>query len=152
MRVRTSIVIDRPAAAVWPLLCSSKMNPRIPCVFRLGIPKPVECRLPDGPGGVGARRQCISHTGTVQQRITHWQEPEILRFEMEDSNLYFRPCVTAMKEEFVLEPVNGESTRLTRTTEIQASGIASSLKALMMCAGIKCVHRYVFKNWSRQNG
>ena len=71
MRVRTSIVIQRPPAEVWPLLCSSKMDPRIPCLFRLGIPKPVECRLPDGAGGVGQRRECVSDRGVIRQRITH---------------------------------------------------------------------------------
>jgi hypothetical protein len=150
MRVRTSIVIDKPPSEVWPLLCSSKMDPNIPCYFRLGIPKPVECRLPDGAGGVGARRQCISNRGVIQQRITHWQENEVLRFQMEDTTLYFRPCVTSIMEEFVLEPVGKESTRLTRSTDIAVSGKARHAKALVMGAGMKCVHRYVFRNWARK--
>ena len=124
MRVRTSIIINKSPAVVWPLLCSSRMDPRIPCFFRLGIPKPVECRLPDGVGGIGARRQCVSDRGIVHQRITHWQEQKILRFQMEDTTLYFRPCVTAIVEEFTLEPVGSERTRLTRTTDIAVAGAA----------------------------
>ena len=116
MRVRTSTTINKPPSAVWPLLCSSKMDTSIPCFFRLGIPKPVECRLPDGVGGVGTRRQCVSDRGVVHQRITHWQEEQLLRFQMEDTTLYFRPCVTAIHEEFVLEPQGSKGTRLTRTT------------------------------------
>ena len=148
MRIRTSIIISKSPSAVWPLLCSSKMDPRIPCFFRLGIPKPMESRLPDGVGGIGARRQCVSQRGVIHQRITHWQENEVLRFQMEDTTLYFRPCVSAIIEEFVLEPV-GPDTRLTRTTDIRVSGIASHAKAFIMCAGMKCVHRYVFKNWAK---
>jgi hypothetical protein len=125
------------------------MDPRIPCFFRLGIPKPVECRLPDGRGGVGARRQCVSDRGVVQQRITHWEEQRVLRFQMEDTTLYFRPCVTAILEEFVLEPIGPDTTRVTRTTDISVSGIGRFAKAMVMCAGTKCVHRYVFKNWAR---
>jgi len=150
MRVRTSTIIDKSPAVVWPLLCSSRMDPRVPCVFRLGIPKPVECRLPDGVGGVGARRQCVSDRGIVHQRITHWEEQKILRFRMEDTTLYFRPCVTAIVEEFTLELVDGDRTRLTRTTDITVTGVASFAKALVMCAGMRFVHRYVFKNWSRE--
>lgn len=149
MRVRTSILLDRPPAVVWPLLCSSRMDPGIPCLFRLGIPKSVECRLPDGAGGVGARRQCVSDRGVVDQRITHWEEARLLRFQMEETTLYFRPCVTAIVEEFTLEPVDFGRTRLTRTTDITVSGFASFAKAWVMCAGTKCVHRYVFKNWAR---
>lgn len=149
MRVRTSIIIDKSPTAVWPLLCSSRMDPRIPCYFRLGIPKPVECRLPDGVGGVGARRECVSNRGIVHQRITEWQEHKVLRFQMEDTTLYFRPCVTAIVEEFVLESVGRDQTRLTRTTDISVTGAARSAKALIMCAGMKCVHHYVFRNWAR---
>jgi hypothetical protein len=125
------------------------MDPRIPCFFRLGIPKPVECRLPDGTGGVGSRRQCVSDRGVIHQRITHWQEAQVLRFRMEDTTLYFRPCVNGIIEEFVLEPVGSDSTQLTRTTEFNVTGAGRSIKGLVMCAGMKCVHRYVFKNWSR---
>ncbi|MDA0841454.1 MAG: hypothetical protein O2857_27130 [Planctomycetota bacterium] len=151
MRVRTSTIIDTPPSSLWPSLCSSRMDPRIPAYFRLGIPKPVECRLPDGHGGVGARRQCVSNIGVIHQRITHWQEPEILRFQMEDTTLYFRPCVTAIAEEFLLEPVETGQTKVTRTTDITVTGVGSFAKALVMCAGMKCVHRYVFKNWARRN-
>lgn len=149
MRVQTSILLDKPPAEVWPLLCSSRMDPRIPCLFRLGIPKPVECRLPDGAGGVGARRQCVSDRGVVHQRITHWEEERVLRFQMEDTTLYFRPCVTAIVEEFTLEPLDSGRTRLTRTTDITVSGVGSFAKELVMCAGTKFVHRYVFRNWAR---
>lgn len=149
MRVRTSIVIQRPPDEVWPLLCSSKMDPRMPCLFRLGIPKPVECRLPDGVGGAGQRRECVSDRGVVRQRITHWEAPRLLRFRMEDTTLYFRPCVTGIEEEFLLEPLGAGATRLTRTTEIAIIGFCRWGKAIVMGVGMKFVHRYVFRNWKR---
>ena len=68
---------------------------------------------------------------------------------MEETNLYFRPCVTAILEEFVLEPVGTASTKLTRTTDISVTGFASFARSLIMCAGMKCVHRYVFKSWAQ---
>ncbi|BCU77781.1 hypothetical protein llg_24960 [Luteolibacter sp. LG18] len=125
------------------------MDTAIPCAFRLGIPKPVECRLPEGQGGVGRERQCVSNRGVIHQRITHWEEPRCLRFRMEDTTLYFRPCVTAIEEEFVLEPVGTDRTRVTRTTTLTVAGVGRPLKAAIMLAGLKCVHRYVFRNWQR---
>lgn len=149
MRVITKTIIPKPPEELWPLLCSYKMDPKIPCLFRLGIPKPVECRLPDGTGGVGQHRQCISDRGIINQRITQWDEPRILRFEMEDTNLYFRPCVNSITEEFSLNRFGDRQTEITRTTTLETTGFAASLKKLIMCIGMKFIHRYVFKNWSR---
>jgi len=149
MQVITSARLPGPPEKVWPLLCSSRMDPEIPCLFRLGIPKPVECRLPDGTGEVGARRQCTSDKGTINQRITHWEAPNLLRFQMEDTTLYFRPCVNSIVDQFSLTAADGGATLITRTTTIQVTGFAQRFKALIMCAGMKFVHRYVFKNWSR---
>ena len=149
MKVTTSAILPKPPEEVWPLLCSSQMDPTIPCLFRLGIPKPVECRLPDGVGGVGERRQCISDRGIINQRITAWERPKNLRFRMEDTTLYFRPCVNSITEEFVLTPGPSSTTQITRTTTIEVTGYARFLKALMMCLGMKFIHRYVFANWSR---
>jgi len=148
MRIRTSMLINKPPEELWPLLCRSRMDPRIPCYFRLGMPKPVECRLPDGVGGVGQRRECISNRGVIHQRIQKWEEPTRLRFAMEDTTLYFHPCVTAMADEFVLVPVGERQTKITRTTDINVIGFAKLAKSLAMGAGMKCIHRYVFKNWA----
>jgi hypothetical protein len=149
MRVRTSVVIGKPAATLWPLLCDSRMDPRMPCFFRLGIPKPVECRLPDGEGRAGARRECVSQRAVVHQRITAWEPARRLQFHMEDTNLHFRPCVSALREEFLLEPLDSERTRLTRTTDLTTTGALPWAKAMIMAVGLKCVHRYVFRNWAR---
>jgi hypothetical protein len=149
MRVRTSVVIGKPAATLWPLLCDSRMDPRMPCFFRLGIPKPVECRLPDGEGRAGARRECVSQRAVVHQRITAWEPARRLQFHMEDTNLHFRPCVSALREEFLLEPLDSERTRLTRTTDLTTTGVFPWAKAMIMAVGLKCVHRYVFRNWAR---
>lgn len=149
MRVITSAILPKPPEAVWPLLCSSRMDPKIPCYFRLGIPKPVECRLPDGKGAAGERRQCISDRGTINQRITHWESPTLLRFQMEDTTLYFRPCVSSITEEFKLAEGPNSTTLITRTTTIQVTGFAQTIKGFIMCVGMKFVHRYVFNNWSR---
>jgi hypothetical protein len=149
MRIITSAIIPGPPDRVWPLLCSSKMDPKIPCLFRLGIPKPVECRLPAGSGGVGQQRQCISDRGLINQRITCWEAPHLLRFQMEDTTLYFRPCVNSIVEEFALEPSGTSQTLITRTTTINVTGFSPWAKGLIMGIGTKFVHRYVFKNWAR---
>lgn len=147
MRVRTTWTIPKPRATVWTLLCSSRMDDGRPCGAWLGIPKPVACRLPAG-GGIGARRQCISERGLVDQRIVVWDEPRRLSFAMESTNLGFGRQVKAIVETFELTEVDAVTTRVTRTTEITLSSPCVP-RAVMIAIGIKSVHRYVFRNWAR---
>ena len=109
----------------------------------------MECRLPDGSGGVGKRRQCISDSGVINQRITRWEVSSRLQFQMEDTTLYFRPCVNSIIEEFTLTLHGTSKTKIIRATTFNVTGAASWLKGMGMCIGMKFVHRYVFKNWAR---
>ena len=149
MQVVTEARLPASPEAVWPLLCSSKMDTDVPCLFRFGVPKPVECRLPDGVGAVGGRRQCVSDRGTIQQRITHWESPRLLRFHMEDTNLRFRTSVTSLVDEFSLVATEGGGTVVTRKTTFETIGFGRGVKALVLSVGLKAVHRYVFRNWAR---
>lgn len=147
MKIQTKAILPKPPHAVWPLLCNSHMDEHIPCLFRFGIPKPVECKLPPGEGGVGLARQCISDQGKMNQKITVWEKDKKLCFEMKDTDMYFGACVTSIKEQFELLPLENNQTQITRTTEFQVSGFLKIPKSLLIWIGLKNVHRYVFKNW-----
>ena len=82
--VTSEIRIAAPVHAVWATLCDAEMPATAPCEFRLGPfgpPRPVRCELPDGPGGVGATRRCVSDRGTVTQRVTEWAAGERLALQ-----------------------------------------------------------------------
>jgi hypothetical protein len=147
MKVQTSTIINRPPERVWPLLCNSRMDDNIPLQFRFGIPKPVECRLKSGAGGVGYERQCVSNIGVVNQLITTWDENRRLEFEMKDTDMYFGRCVSSIKERFDLLELEGHETKLTRTTEFKVRGWFGLLKSALIWFGLKNVHLYVFENW-----
>ncbi len=149
MIVRTTAIIAKPPEEIWMLLCDSQMDARIPLPFRFGIPKPVECRLPSGVGGAGQQRQCISDQGTINQRITLWEDNKTLMFEMIDTDMYFGRHVTSIKERFDLAAEGERKTKITRTTEFTVKGQAGIFKSLMVWFGLKNVHRYVFRNWNR---
>lgn len=149
MKIVSRTTLPGSPEEIWPLLCSSKMELGTACLFQLGLPRPVECRLPGGSGGVGEERQCISDRGVIRQRITGWEAPRRLKFEMEETTLYFRPCVASIREEFLLTPRNDKQTEVRRTTEIEVTGFASRLKGLGIWVGMKKIHCYVFRNWRR---
>ncbi|MCF3109118.1 hypothetical protein LL912_10045 [Niabella sp. CC-SYL272] len=147
MQVQTTWKFSAAPDRLWPLLFHSKMKDQRPCYFRLGLPKPIECRLVDERGGVGATRECISDKGVIRQTILEWMPEEKLRFEMRETNIYFGPCVDTIVETFVLNPVNVTTTRMTRTTEFKLKPGARRWGALPMWIGLKSIHRYVFYNW-----
>lgn len=149
MLVRTRTVLPRPAESVWPLLCDSRvtLTPRCP-VFRLGVPRPVECRLPEGVGGEGALRQCVSDQGSIRQRITEWRPPRRLTFHMEHTDLAFARCVDGLTDQFELRPLRaGTATLLTRTTRVEIRGRFRCLTQAAVYVGLKAIHRHAFRAW-----
>ncbi|MBM81029.1 MAG: hypothetical protein CMJ78_10605 [Planctomycetaceae bacterium] len=117
------------------------------CLFGLGVPQPEQCRLPEGPGGVGSTRQCISDKGMIEQLILVWDEPLRLSFKMERTDIYFRKCVEEIVENFELVAIDEKTTKITRTTNVKLKGFLVSVKSLFLFVGLKKVHRFVFKNW-----
>lgn len=148
MKLSTTHLYKTTPEQLWPLLFGSKMDENKPCRFLFGLPKPMECKLEDGTGGVGASRQCISDKGTIQQRILEWKPNEKLSFEMAETNLYFGPCVDSILERFELNKIDSETTTITRTTEFKMKKNRIHL-ILPMYIGLKSIHKYVFKNWDR---
>lgn len=149
MIVQTSWDFSQPPETIWPLLCNSRMEPASSCLFGLGVPQPQQCRLPEGHGGVGSTRQCISDRGAIEQTILVWEEPHHLAFSMDRSDLYFRSCVISIVDDFELVPRPCGGTRATRTTSVQVIGWFRRLKMMALWLGLKKVHRFVFRNWQR---
>ena len=114
-----------------------------------GLPKPVECRLPDHEGGVGSTRECISDKGTIQQRITEWEPGYKLSFQLEKTDLYFGPCVESIVEQFELAETDQGGCQVTRTTTFKTRGPFAPIVSVPVFIGLKSIHRYVFRNWKR---
>ena len=146
--VRTRRRFSAPASRVWPLLCSSKMDGSTRLLFKLGVPRPIECRLPAGSGGVGGERECVSDRGTVRQRILEWDPERRLVFRMVSSDLASVTETSELRDTFELTPEPG-GVAVTRTTEVTPKAEVSSVRRAELRVGIKQVHRYVFRNWIR---
>ena len=145
--VRTRRVFDVPADSVWPLLCNSKMDHSSALLFKLGVPQPLECRLPAGQG-VGAERECISDQGTIHQRILVWSPPAKMVFRMERLDVPSARGIDDIEESFDLEP-SSRGVAVTRTTRVRVGRGFSLWKRFELRLGLKQVHRYVFRNWQR---
>ncbi len=116
-------------------------------LFKLGVPQPLECRLPAG-GGVGAERECVSDQGTVHQRILEWEPGRRLSFRMETNDLPSAKGIQLIEDSFDLEPTSS-GVAVYRKTRVQVTADYSLLRRLELRLGLKQVHRYVFRNWQR---
>jgi hypothetical protein len=123
---------------VWPLLCGAAMTLPPPLLFRLGIPRPVECRL----GEDGQTRECVTDRGRVSQRILERRPPELLAFERVTDTAGLGRWVRSMKDTFLLEELDG-GMRLTRRTEIAPRACTGPLLRIAVAA----IHRYVNGNF-----
>ena len=133
------------------MLCNSKMDRSSTLLFKLGVPQPIECRLPEGQGGVGSVRECVSDQGVVRQRILVWVPEERLSFRMEGADLSSAKSVAEVEDTFDLV-ARDPGVTVTRTTSVQVVGRFRWLKAAALYFGLKHVHRYVFRNWHRLAG
>ena len=149
MIVRTTWHFPQSPEVIWPLLCNSRMEPTASCLFGLGLPQPMQCRLPGGQGGVGSTRQCISDRGVIEQTILVWEEPHHLAFRMDRTDLYFRSWVPSIIDDFELLPTPECGTRAIRTTTVTVTGWFRWAKRTVLWIGLKKVHRFVFRNWQR---
>lgn len=149
MIVRTRQTLTHPASAVWPLLCESQMDGTPPGFgSRLGLPRPVRCHLPDGHGGVGSERECVSDRGRVRQRILEWDPPKRLSFRMEQTDLSQLRPVDRLIDTFDLEE-SSAGTRVVRTTHVGFRAPVAPWTRALLFLGLRRVHRYVFRNWTR---
>ena len=152
MIVKTRWRFAQTPEQVWPLLCNSRMERTSSCLFGLGVPRPQQCRLPEGPGEKGSTRQCISDQGIIEQEILVWDEPQQLTFCMRKTDLFFKKCVPSIVEDFQLVSLPGGGTQATRTTTLEVTGWFRWAKMALLWLGLKKVHRFVFRNWVRLAG
>ena len=150
VRITSSIGISAPAAAIWSRLCDAEMPTTAPCEFSfapLGPPRPLRCELPEGRGGVGATRRCVTAQGTVAQRITEWVEGERLAFELIEENAGLGRHVEHMSDRFLLAASGAGGTRLVRETQIVPRGPCPRLRGLALSFAVRRVHRFTLRGF-----
>jgi hypothetical protein len=149
MKLKTTHHYHAKPEELWPLLFGSKMDTKHPCNFLFGLPKPLECRLQDGEGGVGKMRECVSDKGIIKQTILEWEPNKKLSFELKETDIYFGPCVTRIIETFTINPITESTTSITRETKFVVISKMRLFISIPMFIGLKSIHFYVFKNWNR---
>lgn len=125
------------------------MDESYPLVFRLGIPKPLSCKVLEGEPKVGNTRQCTTDRGYIRQEIMALEPDRKLVYQMRDTNVWCRKWVSFLEDTFLLEPVAGERTQVRRITEFRGSQSIPLLSPLALWFSLRQAHWYAAKNWRR---
>lgn len=83
LEVKTSIEINAPIEKVWENIVSfGQIEQPDEWLFKTGIAYPTHAEIKGK--GVGAVRYCNFTTGSFVEPITVWQEPDLLKFDVQD--------------------------------------------------------------------
>jgi len=145
--VVTSVDIAAEPNAIWRILCDAKLPLTAPCWFRLGVPTPEKCAIVTEAGGVGAGRRCTTNRGSINQRITQWDENERLAFEWIDDTVGLGAYLNSMRDAFTLEPLETKRTRLVRRTEYEPKDSVGWVRRAVLRLVVKRIDRYVMRNF-----
>ncbi|NTF30545.1 hypothetical protein G6L88_00445 [Rhizobium skierniewicense] len=125
------------------------MDSSKPFLFRLGIPKPVSCKVLEGHGALGNTRQCTTDRGTIDQRILDYVPNRKLRYRMIDSTVWCKDWIGTLEDDFTLVPIGPNRTRVERRSDFTARGLLALVRQLALWIALKQAHRYASKNWRR---
>ena len=77
--VTTGMVVNAAPERVWKnVIAFPDITDQRDWFFRTGVAYPIRTRMEGS--GTGTPRSCYLSTGTVQERVSVWDEPHLLRF------------------------------------------------------------------------
>ena len=80
--VRSAVTINAPPEKVWnQVVAFAEIAPPQELLFRAGVAYPVRAEI--SGSGAGAMRRCIFSTGAFEEPITGWDQPHLLKFDVE---------------------------------------------------------------------
>lgn len=149
MQIQSQWIFNCAPHHIWPHFLHAKMDTSRPLLFRLGIPKPMSCKVLEGHGAVGNTRQCTTDRGTIDQHILDYQPNRKLRYRMIDSTVWCKDWIGNLEDEFTLIPMGPDVTRVERRSQFTARGVLAPVKQIALWFALKQAHRYASKNWRR---
>lgn len=149
MKIQSSWMFDCSPEDIFPHFFSAQMDDSYPVAFRLGIPKPLSCKVLEGEVKVGNTRQCTTDRGYIRQEIVELIQDRKLVYEMRDTNVWCRKWVSFLQDTFLLEPVDEGTTRVSRSTEFNGVASIPVLSTLALWFSLRQAHRYAAMNWRR---
>jgi hypothetical protein len=142
--ISDSVVIEASPEEVWRNVQSiDRVDVSKPWLMYIGLPIPIRCTLERT--GVGAKRTCYFNNGFIQETITEWSPPQLMRLSIDRTNmpgrhwLGFENAVYELRRE-------GSATRLTRTTTITSHLRPVWYWKFFETLGVRSEHKYILRD------
>lgn len=149
MKIESSWVFECDPNDIYPNFFHATMDDTYPLAFRLGIPKPLSCKVLEGEAKIGNTRQCTTDKGYIKQEIIELEENRKLVYKMKESNVWCNGWVKFLQDSFILEPLENNRTKVTRITEFKGAVHIPILSTLALWFSLRQAHKYASKNWRR---
>lgn len=149
MKIESSWEFDCLPEDIFPHFFHATMDDSTPLAFRLGIPKPLSCKVLEREPQVGGTRQCTTDRGYIRQTIIELEEQRKLVYQMKESNVWCQGWVSFLQDSFILEAIAGDKTSVRRITEFRGVNNIPLLSTLALWFSLKQAHKYASRNWRR---
>lgn len=137
------LVLGTPPATIWKELTSmDHIDANRPFLMKIGLPVPVSCKT-EGEG-VGGKRTCYFESGYIEEKITEWNPPTSMKFEITASDVPGRPWLTFQDAGYEIKQEQGRTTVTRRTTIVSRLSPAWYWQRLEVL-GVHTEHRYLFE-------
>jgi hypothetical protein len=111
-------------------------------LMKIGLPVPVSCRT-EGEG-VGGKRTCYFEHGFIQERITEWNFPHSMKFDIVESDVPGRPWLSFQDASYEISRA-GNQTVITRKTTIVSRLSPAWYWRRLEAIGVHTEHEYLFE-------
>jgi hypothetical protein len=129
--------------SVWNELTSmDHIEANRPFLMKIGLPVPVSCKT-EGEG-VGGKRTCYFESGYIEEKITEWNPPASMKFEITASDVPGRPWLTFKNAGYEIKQEQGRTT-VTRSTTIVSRLSPAWYWQRLEALGVHTEHRYLFE-------
>jgi hypothetical protein len=148
LTVENRLVVDASPEAAWNQLKSiDRVNGTKGFLMKIGLPVPVSCSM-EGEG-VGARRTCYFEEGHIEERVTEWNPPKSMKFEITNFDVPGRPWLSFKDASYDIVQENGKTVIIRNTTIISRLAPVVYWRPLETI-GVETEHEYLFEELKRR--
>jgi len=138
----TTLTVAASPERVWEQLKRvDVLDGSKPFLMRIGLPVPVSCSL-EGEG-VGSRRVCYFDSGYIVEKVTAWNPPALMSFEITESSLPGRHWLSFKDASYEIRR-EGDVTVVVRKTTIVSRLRPAWYWRRLEGLGVETEHQYLF--------